>query len=879
MNLNCYFNYFTYIRFSMRGAFVFIFFLLIQQVSIVTAKEVIDLKSTSAWLLQIDGKGEWFRVKVPFGGWNSDFQFRRLDENKDVTDFVIYKRQVTVPSNIQNKVIKLHFGAVNFGAEIYVNDILVGKHHSVFTAFDIDISDYVKAGDTFELKVKSYVLNHYKNDKGKYDMPTGYIYDNKLVKFPFGIARKIELHLYPCVYISDIFVKPSVVLQKLEYDISICNSSAKDMNIILRSNLSEWNENKSFKYPIIKDVSKTLKAKSITNISVSVPWTLGLDSYWWPNIPFNKDYLATLHYLNLAIVSNNKIIDNLKQRFGFVEHSEGPFYYMINGVRVNVPSDASAVTQGCVYDGYTESIAYQYTKDNNSGCKATWKKYMALGIRANRTHQEPPTQNILDAADEVGFLIIPETAIRGSHLPQSNDPNNPYYRQHITDMVRECRNHPSVARYSLSNELHAVPEYLDMALPVDDTRPYVFETNTHDKTTRVVGKYGHAYVMTHYVDFPKPTNGIYGLGEYAWATNGIDEFASQAKLMRINDICYYSGWSWTNYWPNFLEGWNHGTYAWKQNNHPDRVDGVDGWNSPIIKYVQNSLNPFLILDKDIELKNHFTSDWPSVTAYYSPGDTIKRTIMAFNDDLFGDSLDIEWDFCWDSPNGKVLGAGAKKMKIKPGFHKTEMLCISIPNDCLIKQQRRKVYLNLRSIKNGKVVFKNSLYYWITNEKQINELYFLGVDSLTQGSWKGVYGTEGYDIAGADCKLPGYIQLNYTPDEIFCWGDKIDDKRALQRFINDGNTSVTRIASAHSRYGTVTMTVDVGNQYRQLAIYFLDWNTNYEMPIYIPETEQKFTVKDFKNGKYLLFKIKGRITFIVGNERQSNIAGVFFDRPK
>ena len=172
-----------------------------------------------------------------------------------------------------------------------------------------------------------------------------------------------------------------------------------------------------------------------------------------------------------------------------------------------------------------------------------------------------------------------------------------------------------------------------------------------------------------------------------------------------------------------------------------------------------------------------------------------------------------------------------------------------------------------------------MYYWITNEKQINELYFLGVDSLTQGSWKGVYGTEGYDIAGADCKLPGYIQLNYTPDEIFCWGDKIDDKRALQRFINDGNTSVTRIASAHSRYGTVTMTVDVGNQYRQLAIYFLDWNTNYEMPIYIPETEQKFTVKDFKNGKYLLFKIKGRITFIVGNERQSNIAGVFFDRPK
>ena len=34
-------------------------------------------------------------------------------------------------------------------------------------------------------------------------------------------------------------------------------------------------------------------------------------------------------------------------------------------------------------------------------------------MSANRIHQSTPTQIMLDAADEVGFALQPETAIRG----------------------------------------------------------------------------------------------------------------------------------------------------------------------------------------------------------------------------------------------------------------------------------------------------------------------------------------------------------------------------------------------------------------------------------------------------------------------------------
>lgn len=841
-----------------------------------TTRQVIDLSSETAWKLQIDGKGKKIPVNVPYGGWNSDRQKVLLDENTDVQDFVVYSRVISIPDSLDNKVVKIHFGAVNFGAEVYLDEKLVTTHHSNFTAFDADITPYVQAGRKHTLKVKAYVLNHYKDANGKYTIPTGYIYDKKLVKYPFGIARKVEMHVYPRIYIEDVFVKPSVSLASLSYDVQVVNATDKEEMVRLSSQLKPW-KNKQFDYPYISDTTFAIPANSTVCVQIKdIPWHLGKESYWWPNIPFAEDYQATLHYLDLNLSANGAEQYELRQRFGFVEHAEGPFYYTVNGVRVNLPSDASAVTQGCVYDGYAEAEAFRYSEDPNKGCQETWKRYMRLGIRANRTHQEPPTQNLLDAADEVGFILIPETAIRGSHYPQSNDPANPYYRQHIQDMVRECRNHPSVARYSLSNELHAVPEYLDMALVYDNTRPYVFETNTHGKTTRVVSKLGHAYVMTHYVDYPRPANGIYGLGEYAWSTDGINEFASQGKLMRMNDICYYSGWSWTNYWPNFLEGWSHDTYAWQQNNHPDRVDGVDGWNSPLMAYVQKSLHPYLVCDKEIEAKNRFSETWPDVVPVLKPGEQTTRNLVVFNDVLFGDDLQLRWATRWDNPAGELVQQGEEMLNIRPGFLQDVDVRLDVPE--LTGKDARKLYLVLTLEKEGKVVFsEKEIWYNVTAKKPLNDIQFIGLDSITQGNWKGVYGEEGYDVAGAERKLAGYISLQCEPADVWCWKEHTDDPRALQRFVNDGNTGVSRIAATYSRYGNIVLTVDVGDQYRQLAVYCMDWERNYRQPVYIPSTGQKLSVDNFKNGKYMLFKVRGKVSIVIGDERTSNICGVFIDK--
>lgn len=65
----------------------------------------------------------------------------------------------------------------------------------------------------------------------------------------------------------------------------------------------------------------------------------------------------------------------------------------------------------------------------------TWSRYMRVGITSNRIHQSTPTQAMMDAADEVGFLLKPESPIRGCPGYEPCVPG-PVFPQSVTELVR-----------------------------------------------------------------------------------------------------------------------------------------------------------------------------------------------------------------------------------------------------------------------------------------------------------------------------------------------------------------------------------------------------------------------------------------------------------
>src|SRR5262249_40280945 len=99
--------------------------------------------------------------------------------------------------------------------------------------------------------------------------------------------------------------------------------------------------------------------------------------------------------------------------------------------------------------------------------------------------------------------------------------------------------------------------------------------------------------------------------------------------------------------------------------------------------------------------------------------------------------------------------------------------------------------------------------------------FIQTDTTTKGTWKGVYGSNGFAINSDITSYPAYAQVAINGPQSYVWSGSTTDIRALQK----GSPGATdRIASTW--YSGSSFTIDVnlvdGNLHR-VALYALDWD--------------------------------------------------------
>ena len=729
----------------------------------------IDLASDTVWTLRADN-GTARPIKVPGGGWNSDWQEPRIDTMTGVNDYVLYERKLVVPAIVDNQVTKISFGAVNYGADVFVNDKLMGSHAGSMTPFEVDISSAIVPGKDCALKVKTYHRRHYmvpvpgsptelspfQTNKVSRKAPTKLTCSIPVSidtpvgsqnwvgcgwygkdKFAYGIIRHIKIKVLPPIHVDEIFVKPSVSNDTLTVVVSVRNSLSAEKSLVLSGRFSPRISG-SWQYPPIPDTSLTIPAgKSMEVVIGPIKWGLGPKSYWWPNIPFREDYAATLHNLVLDIKEPGWLLSKkhqtYTQRFGFCEHSEGPYYYMVNGVRVFQVGDVTTESQIGNYDSYATVPAFLPPTGPKTGCPETWRRYMRCGINANRVSCNIPTEYMLEAADEVGFMLIPEAVTFGNNI----DIYGPVHDQTVKEMGRLCRNHPCVMRYSLGNEIRGSMEpwrpLIDAILEVDDTRPLIFDRQGGAGGKFAGIKRGHAYDSSHYGKITKtPRTSIYNMGEWGTGSDFMAEFAIAAAWMRLYDWAYVAPWCWLNYWPNFFDGIDRSRHVQDIYNGVDRQDGLNGWGSPVLDLVQRALHPYLLLDIGImeEKENqppvvgwqgfkgktpwHEVGQgdvlWPRRLPTCVSGESITRQIELFNGGLSGSTLSLRWSCHWDKPNGTVAVAGETvgPLEIQPGFHASQTIRFLVPTT---DKDGRRLCLVMESIKDGIVVYTEDRIYF------------------------------------------------------------------------------------------------------------------------------------------------------------------------
>ena len=109
------------------------------------------------WDYAIINKGEQIpaafdgKILVPFAVESSlSGVGKRINEKQEL----IYQRSFEVPSAWRGKQVLLHFGAVDWKTDVWVNDVKVGSHTGGFTPFSFDVTAALSAKGSNRLVVK-----------------------------------------------------------------------------------------------------------------------------------------------------------------------------------------------------------------------------------------------------------------------------------------------------------------------------------------------------------------------------------------------------------------------------------------------------------------------------------------------------------------------------------------------------------------------------------------------------------------------------------------------------------------------------------------------------------------------------------------------------
>lgn len=225
---------------------------------------------------QFDGK-----ILVPFAVESS---LSGVGKSVGAENEIWYEREFTVPSSWKNKNIILHFGAVDWKTDVWVNDVKVGSHTGGFTPFSFDITPALQKGNnTLTVKVWDPTDKGYQPRGKQVNNPGGIWYTPVS-----GIWQTVWLEPVAEKYIQSIKTTPDIDRNMLTLSVAAKNLSDADRIEVVVS----------------EDGKQVAKGVSINGLPVEIfmPKDVKL---WSPDSPF-------LYDMQVSLISNGKAVDKVK---------------------------------------------------------------------------------------------------------------------------------------------------------------------------------------------------------------------------------------------------------------------------------------------------------------------------------------------------------------------------------------------------------------------------------------------------------------------------------------------------------------------------------------------------------------------------------------
>lgn len=164
------------------------------------------------------------KILVPFCAESSlSGVMKEVGENKELW----YNRNFTIPQEWNGKDILLNFGAVDWKADVFVNDILIGSHTGGFTPFTFNITPYINKGKEQRLSVRVWDPT----DKGEQPVGKQRIHSEGIWYTPVtGIWQTVWLEpVSGNNHIKSIKAIPDIDNRTVEITVNVSDNQRKDI--------------------------------------------------------------------------------------------------------------------------------------------------------------------------------------------------------------------------------------------------------------------------------------------------------------------------------------------------------------------------------------------------------------------------------------------------------------------------------------------------------------------------------------------------------------------------------------------------------------------------------------------------------------------------
>lgn len=455
---------------------------------------------------------------------------------KDFINAEWYRRRFIIsPEWHQNRTL-LHFEAVDYRCEVWINEKFAGSHIGGYTPFSIDITDLLCVGEN--------VVTVYVEDDTRTGLQScgkqSRVYNSVMCDYTrvTGIWQTVWLENLPNTYIKSYKITPDV------------DNSCVNINVLLGGNMAAGRVTAKAKY-----AEKCVGEKAVLctngNINISIPLS---ELHLWQPLD------AKLYDLELTLDSDGKT-DEVAGYFGMRSLQLTDKCVLINGKRV---FQRLVLDQGYYKDGI-------YTAPNDEALKRDIELSMALGYNGARLHQKVFERRYIYWADTMGYMVWGEYGNWG--LDHTRPQSLGIFLPEWLESIERDYNSPALIGWCPFNEtwdIHGCKQD-------DETlRSVYLATKAIDSTRPVIDTSGNYHVVTDIFDIHDYTQDV---GEFQSffepMKNGGEPYNTFPERQSYKGEPYfvseYGGIWWS---PKDEAGWGYGSRPGSVEEFADRYIGL-----------------------------------------------------------------------------------------------------------------------------------------------------------------------------------------------------------------------------------------------------------------------------------------------------------------